>query len=280
MSHDWNDCRSLSGEDSNYVYYKYQNSDTVSQTTDKTYAHNMGESDVYTTDGNWHTIAIVQGADIFSYYIDGECKWSKSITVNTGIGTWLGEDTEFEAYIGAFATDQNEYESLKGYMDYYQFYKGALTAEQVATFTNEADTEATVVRDAKINEEMPTVDNSDLLASVDFNTEKTDGTFTGGLYGTTNANVTTIDMTDAAVMDDALTFEEVKSLEKEFTIVFRAQLDDQYTACRVNATKASNIREQGVFALRKSGATLWKDGLYIGQNGRIVALKLEVISKK
>ena len=244
-----------SREDSDYVYYKYLDAAGTSQTTDtKTYAHKLSGNGVATTDGNWHTIAIVQSADTFAYYIDGELCWSKAITVNTSIGTFFADETQFEAYIGAFATDQNEHASLKGYMDYYQFYKGALTAEQVATFTNEVDTTVTVVRDDEVNREMPYgIYKTEALATVDFNS--TNGTFSGGTYTLDETSATTVDMTDATVMNDALTLREVKNLDKEFTIVFRAKLDD------------IGARNQAVFALRKSSASEWNDSIFIGAPG-------------
>ena len=60
----------------------------------------------------------------------------------------------------------------------------------------------------------------ELLAAIDFNS--TNGSFVGG---STYDGATRVDLTDAEVMDDALTLEEVQSLEQEYTLVLRARLD-------------------------------------------------------
>ncbi len=71
----------------------------------------------------------------------------------------------------------------------------------------------------EMNKDMPGLEKNTqpvLLASVDF--DSTNGEI---IYNSTNINAGTVDLTDANVMDDALTLAEAQTMGKEYSIVFR-----------------------------------------------------------
>ena len=90
----------------------------------------------------------------------------------------------------------------------------------------------------------------ELLAWVDFTSQN--GSFVGGK---TYDGATRVDLTDAAVMGDALTLGEVQSLERKYSLVLRARLDP------------SNRDNQPVLWLSNTNAS-WDDSLALGVQGK------------
>lgn len=88
----------------------------------------------------WHTIAIVQSADQFIYYVDGKAVSTKNVKLKDGcsIGTGFENATNFTAYIGSY-TAASSYDSyqLKGKFDYFQLYGSALSGKQVKELAGE-----------------------------------------------------------------------------------------------------------------------------------------------
>lgn len=114
---------------SNQCYYEIRSGGTERTSSANTFTIGNGNPSV---DGGWHTIAIVQSADSFTYYLDGEVVGTKDYRVNSGykIGSGFSDPTNFTAYIGYYADNQPTFH-LKGKLDYYQLYGSALTAQQV-----------------------------------------------------------------------------------------------------------------------------------------------------
>lgn len=163
-----------------------------------------------TGDGDWHTIAIVQTANTFTYYIDGEQHFTKNLSVNSNIGDAFKNATDFTAYIGSYSQNDGPTYNLKGNMDYYQFYKGALSAEQIAKLAD----------DIEMNKTMTTVSGTTPLSSVEFTSS------TGDLvYNSTDVHASTVDLTNEATGVNTLTVEELATVGKEYSVAFRAKLN-------------------------------------------------------
>ena len=105
-------------------------------------------------------------------------------------------------------------------LNYEELLKGYLwdnTTDDIAFVGDYAKLEADVDTE-EMDKTMPTLtDNkANLLAAVDF--DKLSGAFTYSNY---------IDLTDSQQAQDPLTLEEVQSMGKEFTVVFRARMNEQ-----------------------------------------------------
>lgn len=199
---------------------------SIAQTTNEVNAN-------VTTDGTYHTIAVVQSKNAFSYYVDGKLAYTDTknyVKEGSSIGDiFAGEN--FLAYIGSFSTNAGTY-NLAADMDFYQLYKGALTAEQVkeladksGTFEGEEGETPVVTTDAdEMNKSMPAAlsTGTTTIASVEFN-ENT-GVFTNPTSNGSYTSSKRWDLTDAEQCQDALTLSEVQALTDEFSVVFRAKL--------------------------------------------------------
>jgi len=213
----WNNAVSIGiPSTSNNIYYEVRNANT--EKTNSPNQFTMSDTNE-TIDGQWHTIAIVQTKDAFNYYIDGELHYTAEYVVNSGydIGSGFTSESTFVAQIGAYGQNAETY-GLDGSMDYFQLYKGALSESQVKALATKGgivldDTQA-------MNDTMVTLDGKDAMASVDFNS--TTGDFK---YNNTDINASTVDLTQEANGVNTLTLQEVQSLGKEYTIVFRSRLD-------------------------------------------------------
>lgn len=178
-----------------------------------------------TMDGSWHDFAVVQQKDKLIYYMDGVVFATSTAHMpdNFDIGSLVSEG-KFVAQIGSYTKTSKSY-NLAADMDFYQLYKGALSADQVKELADKsgtfAGTTTVVTTDAdEMNKSMPSTltTGTQTIASVDF--DSTNGSFNGA---TSYAKATKWDLT-AATNADPLTLQEVKDLKKEFTVVFRAKL--------------------------------------------------------
>lgn len=222
-------------------------------------------------DGKWHTIAVVQTTDSFEYYVDGALYASNTTKVLTeDIKTLFSDATSLTARIGYYGSSAASYD-IEGNFDYWQFYGQALSAENVAALM------PTVDDSEEMNATMPTLKtDATLLASVNLNS--TNGSFNGGLeYDEAHR----IDLTDASICQDPLTLDEAKSLTNEFSIVFRARLqeavqvhqailmlsttDDNWNnAVAVGVPSTSN---SAYFEIRKDGTEMTNSTNVIGMSG-------------
>ncbi len=203
-------------------------------------------------DGNWHTIAYVQTTTGLQYYVDGVLKNTLDRYVKDGaaIGEIFANTTNLTAHIGSYGTHAGTYQ-LDGYLDYYQFYKGALTADEIEYLAENGGVGAEVDNAAEMNETMPTVSDVNALASVDFDST------TGVFAGTNNYNTSTRwDLTDAEIMGDALTLEEVQAMDREFTIVFRGRLD-----------ASTNRNHQSILLMNPGSESDWYNSIAVGAPG-------------
>lgn len=225
------------------VYYAIRKDNTIIKNGDNGYSIAQTTNEVnasMTTDGSYHTIAVVQSKNAFSYYVDGKLAYTDTknyVKEGSSIGDiFAGEN--FLAYIGSFSTNAGTY-NLAADMDFYQLYKGALTAEQVKELADKsgkfADNEGeeggegetpVVTTDAdEMNKSMPAAlsTGTTTIASVDF--DSTTGVFKNPTTGTVKyTDLQLWDLTDAEKCNDALTLEEAQALRKTFSIVFRAKL--------------------------------------------------------
>lgn len=228
----WNNALALGvpGKSSNnnaILYYAVrQNSKNMKNGSANSYNVETGKNS--TIDGEWHDFAVVQEKDKLVYYMDGEVFYtSTDAYVKSGfnIGSLVSNDN-FVAMIGSYTQTSKSY-SINGNMDYYQLYKGALTAEQVKKLADESGKFETVISsdEAEMNKTMPDAltTGKNTIASVDFTSSN--GVFTGATSGSAYANSTRVDLTDGTVCKDALTLSEVQALTDEFSVVFRAKLD-------------------------------------------------------
>lgn len=88
-------------------------------------------------DGIWHTIAVVQRAGSFDYYVDGTLAGSNTSKIlNASIGETFASATAFSAKIGYYGANAKTYD-INGKFDYWQFYGHALSAEQVETLSSD-----------------------------------------------------------------------------------------------------------------------------------------------
>lgn len=209
-----------------------------------------------TVDGEWHTIAIVQSEDVFSYYIDGVKVFSNNLpgykTKTFKIGDLFKDATKVEAHIGGVVAKnyQTSY-NLRGLMDYYQFYKGALSDEQVKVLTQAGGSTTTKTDAEEMSSVMPKADNNEtVIASIDFDST------TGNVNTTNKANV--IDLTAMGDKQNPLTKEEATGLtDNKISFVFRAKL---------NSGKNEN---QPLVTISANGTADWNSALAFGIPGKI-----------
>lgn len=111
-------------------------------------------------DDAWHTVAIVQDTDNIKFYVDGKLYYQPDTAVRMSypLSQIFGtvEDGKFTAYIDYFNCTQTlaSKSKFKGSMDYYQFYKGALTAGEVAAISQKS-ADVTVGIDGRMPEVAP-----------------------------------------------------------------------------------------------------------------------------
>lgn len=191
-----------------------------------------------TMDGSWHDFAVVQEKDRLVYYMDGEVFATSTAHMPDGfsIGNLVSEG-KFVAQIGSYTKTSRSY-NLAADMDFYQLYKGALTAEQVKELADksgkfadnegeeggEAETPVVTTDAEEMDKSMPAAlsTGTTTIASVDF--DSTTGVFKNATSSGSFAKAKLWDLTDAEKCNDALTLEEAQALGKTFSIVFRAKL--------------------------------------------------------
>ncbi len=144
---DWNNSLALGVPSAkNECYYRLYNNKVV-QTVNT--SGNRITLDGTTPVNAWHTIAIVQSADQFIYYVDGEAVSVRNVKLKDDyeIGTAFQNAKNFTAYIGSYtnAASYNLYQ-LKGKLDYFQLYGSALSGEQVKELS-EKETESSTDTD-------------------------------------------------------------------------------------------------------------------------------------
>lgn len=206
-----------------------------------------------TVDGEWHTIAVVQQENCLSYYIDGVKVYSNNKhtwkTEGFTIGKLFEGATKVDAYIGGVAAGCQSSYNLRGLMDYYQFYKGALSDEQVKILTQAGGSTVTKTDAEEMSSVMPkAINNETVIASIDFDST------TGNINTTNKADV--IDLTVTGDKQDPLTKEEVTKLtDNKISFVFRAKL---------NSGKNAN---QPLVTISANGTADWNSALAFGIPG-------------
>ena len=91
--------------------------------------------------GEWHTIAIVQSEDSFTYYIDGTVHYtSDAITLTQDLGDIYASATDLYAAIGIYSSNAGTY-LLDGEFDFWALYDGALSANEISAMTVTIDSE-------------------------------------------------------------------------------------------------------------------------------------------
>ena len=233
----------------NQLYYK-------GMTTGTDYLAKSGQIPLSGTtvanDDNWHTVAITANNGTISYYVDGVLVDSKTgYGLKSGIaslGSQFANSSDFAVQIGRYGTEKDGTTyMLKGDFNYWQFYSTALTADQVSTLAA-----ASAPTDAEqMNAAMPSPVNSDvpeILASVDF-------TSSNGVFAGTDDN--RVLLTDASAVENMLTLSEVKGMGKEYSIVFRARLDESANA------------NQPILYISPDGADKsWNNAFFVGVPGK------------
>ena len=212
---DWYNAISVGGPGTGHNLY-YEVRQEKAEVTNSSNTIALAATTPKVTD-QWHTLAIVQRTDGLDYYIDGTLAESKTYKLNDGLtfGGLFAEATDFAAHVGSFSETEAPTYNLKAKVDYYQFYGTALTAAQVESLGSGATASAD-----EMNATMPTLalkaDTPKPIAAIDF--DSTNGTI---IYNTSSITAGTVDLTDANVMDDALTLAEAQAMGKEYSVVFR-----------------------------------------------------------
>lgn len=116
----------------NWLFYGVDRYENLSPERDSGVMQLSGDSPA--GDGKWHTIALVQSASGFTYYVDGQAVYQDNTTLLKDIGTYFSSSAGVTAYIGSGASENASTYNFGGYMDYYAVYDGALSAEQVGVF--------------------------------------------------------------------------------------------------------------------------------------------------
>jgi len=257
----WNNAIAVGGPgNGNNLYYEVRQGGAEKTSSPNTIS--LKNTPTTNVRNDWHTIAIVQRTDGLDYYIDGVLAETWAYKLNDGVtmGSVFANATDIMAHFGSFARDSAGTYCLQANMDYYQLYGKALTAEQVATLGNGSNTAA------QMNSTMPQApaeevrQTPELLASVDF--DATNGTFVGG---SDYAKATRVDLTDANVMDDALTLEEAQAMGREFSLVFRGRLDS--TTHQVH---------QALLMMTPGTDNDWNNAISVGGPGKANNLYYEV----
>lgn len=182
-------------------------------------ATNWNNKSAFVDDG-WHTFALVQTEDNLTVYIDGVATVAKrnstSLYLTKDIGAMFADATadKFEALIGKYGAQESGY-NLNGNFDYWQLYDGALPVAEIAELTNAAGSD-----EDEMNATMPStssISTKTALSNVDFTSEN-------GVFGTTIGGRTYVDLVNGEDVQNKLTADEVKSMGKEYTVVFRAKV--------------------------------------------------------
>lgn len=166
-------------------------------------------------DGEWHTLVITVSENAYTYYLDGGLVDTRTLTFTSGIGEVMTNANSFAARFGRYSDGDGGSYTLKGVLDYFQFYGQTLTAAQAAQLSvNNAE---------QMNATMPTLPEAEkaasVLASADFGSSN-------GKFGGDSGELRYVDLMNDEVVTDKLTAEEVKAMGKEYTIVFRARMED------------------------------------------------------
>lgn len=167
-------------------------------------------------DGQWHTLAITVSDTTHSFYLDGVLVSARDMSCSIDLGDLFTDASTFAARFGRYSDTDGKSFTLKGSLDYFQFYGQTLTAAQVEELSSGSDADqmnATMPRLPEV-EKVPNV-----LASADFDSSN-------GKFGADSGEVRYVDLMNDAVMTDKLTAEEVKAMGKEYSIVFRAKLEN------------------------------------------------------
>ena len=251
----WNNALALGVQGKgDQMYYEIRKSGTDQTNSANTFTIDANKTIV---NSGWHTIAIVQKTDGLDYYVDGVLKATKAYKLNDGvtIGQLFASAPDFKAHIGSYTQNAGTYQ-LDGDLDYYQLYKGALSAEQIAQLHDNSGADSA----KEMNKTMPTATGASYLAAKDFTSEN--GVFAGTSSYSTS---TRLDLTDSTVMNDALTLEEVQAMGREFTVVLRAKLDS--TTYRAH---------QNLLMIAPDGTADWINAISIGGPGTSHNLYYEV----
>ncbi len=236
----WNNAISLGVQGKgDQMYYEIRSNSQELSNSSNTFAVDANK---LASNGVWHTIAMVQGANDFRYYVDGVLVATKDIKINSGktIGSVFANAANFVAHIGSYGENAGSYQ-LDGDLDFYQLYNGALSAEDVAYLAQNAG--ASFVDADEMNGTMPTIEGVNTVTAIEFTSQT--GSFDG-------ANTNLVDLTDSTVTADPLTFAEVQSLGKNFSVVLRGRLEQGGNA---NA---------GILLISDNGTAKWNDALTVG----------------
>lgn len=85
-------------------------------------------------DGQWHTVAISVSESALNYYVDGTLVDSMDMSASIDIGSLFTNASTYAARFGKYSDGNvQSYSSLKGNFDYWQFYSGVLSEDQVKT---------------------------------------------------------------------------------------------------------------------------------------------------
>lgn len=223
---------------SDQMYYEIRSNSSDLSNSSNTFSIDSTKTAV---NGGWHTIALVQGAEDFRYYVDGNLVATKTYKLNSGktIGSVFANAANFVAHIGSYSENAGTYQ-LDGDLDFYQLYNGALSADDVAYLAQNA---GALVDADEMNRTMPTVEGAAPLSSIEFNS-------TNGYFDGNNTNL--VDLTDANAVADPLTFAEASALQKSFSVVLRGRLE-----------KGGNANA-GILLISDNGVAKWNDALTVG----------------
>lgn len=168
-------------------------------------------------DGQWHTLVITVSDTTHSFYLDGVLVSARDMSCSIDLGDLFTDASTFAARFGRYSNNDGGSYTLKGSLDYFQFYGQTLTAAQAAELSEVSDAE-------QMDAQMPSLPQVDevpnVLASVDFTSEN--GEF---VYNNSDINASTLDLTVEAEGVDTLTVAEAQTLGKEYTIVFHAKTE-------------------------------------------------------
>ena len=248
----WNNAIALGVQGkSDQIYYEIRSNSTELTNSTNTASIDSAKTAV---DGDWHTVAYVQTANNLLYYVDGVLVATKEFKLEDGntIGSVFANATDesFAAHIGSYGENAGTYQ-LDGKLDYYQLYKGALDASEVAHLTTNG---GKIDAAAQMDKTMPTVSDVSPLAAVDFTSA------TGNFAGTNAyASSTRVDLTDETAVHNALTLEEVQAMGREFSIVLRGRLDS-----------TTNRNHQPLLLMNPGGESDWNNSIAVGGPGAFV----------
>ena len=82
-------------------------------------------------DDCWHTVAITVNATTVGYYVDGALIGTADGTASKELGSLFTDEATFAARFGKYSDNDATSYTVKGDFDFWQFYKGELTPEQI-----------------------------------------------------------------------------------------------------------------------------------------------------